>query len=105
MQVAPLLDEAGTVLGTSVSYVDVTSETVLRAELERSKQEVETAYEELQSSSEELETTNEELQSTVEELETSVRRLDCRINSREETMESAIAGIAPPAPGVISRPA
>ena len=39
-------------------------------ELQRTNQELETAYEELQSTNEELETMNEELQSTNEELQT-----------------------------------
>jgi two-component system CheB/CheR fusion protein len=42
----------------------------LQVQLNRSRQDLETAYEELQSTNEELETTNEELQSTNEELET-----------------------------------
>src|SRR5207245_9569322 len=70
VQVAPLFDDGGSIVGTSVTFSDVTNEAALRAELDRSKQEGETAYEELQSSNEEVETTNEELQSTVEELET-----------------------------------
>lgn len=57
-------------LGVSVSFIDVTRYHELQTELQRSKQELETANEELQSSNEELETTNEELQSTNEELET-----------------------------------
>src|SRR5712664_4657331 len=81
VQVAPLFDDGGTIVGTSVTFNDVTSEAALRAELDRSKQEVETAYEELQSSNEELETTNEELQSTVEELETTNEELQ---SSKEE---------------------
>jgi two-component system CheB/CheR fusion protein len=48
----------------------VTHHRRLQTELEKSRQELETAYEELQSTNEELETTNEELQSTNEELET-----------------------------------
>jgi two-component system CheB/CheR fusion protein len=79
--VSPLIDDDGSVVGTSVSFVDVTALTQLRTDLERSKQDVETAYEELQSSNEELETTNEELQSTVEELETTNQELQ---SSNEE---------------------
>ena len=85
VQVVPLLDEDGSVMGITINYLDVTALTAMRAELERSKQEVETAYEELQSSNEELETTNEELQSTVEELETTNEELQ----SSNEELETA----------------
>jgi chemotaxis methyl-accepting protein methylase len=56
----------------------------LRHELERSQQELETAYEELESTVEELETTNEGLQSTNEELETTNEEL----NSTNEELET-----------------
>ena len=82
---SPLLDDDGGVGGVSISFVDVTPVTQLRAEIERSRQEIETAYEELQSSNEELETTNEELQSTVEELETTNEELQ----SSNEELETA----------------
>jgi two-component system, chemotaxis family, CheB/CheR fusion protein len=87
--VAPLMDDDGTIVGASVSFVDVTHLTQLRVELERSKQDVETAYEELQSSNEELETTNEELQSTVEELETTNEELQSS-NEELETMNEEL---------------
>jgi len=87
--VAPLMDDDGTIAGASVSFVDVTHLTQLRLELERSKQDVETAYEELQSSNEELETTNEELQSTVEELETTNEELQSS-NEELETMNEEL---------------
>src|SRR5438132_13546557 len=86
---APLLDNGAAVAGTSVTFIDVTGEGVLRTELERAKQEVETAYEELQSSNEELETTNEELQSTVEELETTNEELQST-NEELETMNEEL---------------
>ncbi len=85
IQITPLLDEDGTVAGASITFIDVTQVLQLRAEVERSKQELETAYEELQSSNEELETTNEELQSTVEELETTNEELQ----SSNEELETA----------------
>jgi two-component system, chemotaxis family, CheB/CheR fusion protein len=87
--VAPLIDDDGTLVGASVSFVDVTHLSQLRVELERSKQDVETAYEELQSSNEELETTNEELQSTVEELETTNEELQSS-NEELETMNEEL---------------
>ena len=89
VQVAPLFDDGGAIVGTSVTFSDVTNEAALRAELDRSKQEVETAYEELQSSNEELETTNEELQSTVEELETTNEELQST-NEELETMNEEL---------------
>jgi two-component system CheB/CheR fusion protein len=57
--------------------------------LEKSRQELETAYEELQSTNEELETTNEELQSTVEELETTNEELQST-NEELETMNEEL---------------
>ena len=89
LYVAPLIDGDGSIVGTSVSFVDVTQLSRLRSEVERSKQDVETAYEELQSSNEELETTNEELQSTVEELETTNEELQSS-NEELETMNEEL---------------
>lgn len=74
--VAPLIDDDGSLVGTSVSFVDVTNLTQLRSELERSKQDVDSAYEELQSTVVELGTTNEELQSSNEDLETMNQELE-----------------------------
>jgi two-component system, chemotaxis family, CheB/CheR fusion protein len=85
VQVVPLVDDDLSVVGVSVNFIDVTQVRQLRNELERARQEVETAYEELQSSNEELETTNEELQSTVEELETTNEELQ----SSNEELETA----------------
>jgi len=89
LHVAPLIDGDGTIVGTSVTLADVTHMTHLRAEVERSRQAVETAYEELQSSNEELETTNEELQSTIEELETTNEELQSS-NEELETMNEEL---------------
>jgi two-component system CheB/CheR fusion protein len=85
----PLFDADGVVAGVGVSFVDVTQVAQLRAELDRSRQELDTAYEELQSSNEELETTNEELQSTVEELETTNEELQSS-NEELETMNEEL---------------
>ena len=87
--VSPLIDDDGSMVGTSISLVDATAVNQLRAELDRSRQDVETAYEELQSSNEELETTNEELQSTVEELETTNEELQSS-NEELETMNEEL---------------
>jgi two-component system CheB/CheR fusion protein len=85
----PLLDNSGNCLGVGISFQDVTRYRQLRADLEKSKQELETAYEELQSTNEELETTNEELQSTVEELETTNEELQST-NEELETMNEEL---------------
>ncbi|HVH62455.1 MAG TPA: CheR family methyltransferase [Candidatus Dormibacteraeota bacterium] len=82
---SPLIDDDGSI----ISFMDVTQMARLRSELERSKQDIETAYEELQSSNEELETTNEELQSTVEELETTNEELQSS-NEELETMNEEL---------------
>ena len=89
IQFAPLIDDGTAIAGAVVTFVDVTGEVALRTELERAKQDVETAYEELQSSNEELETTNEELQSTVEELETTNEELQST-NEELETMNEEL---------------
>jgi len=87
--VLPLLDGAGALLGASVSFLDQTLQHQLHTDLERTHQELETAYEELQSSNEELETTNEELQSTIEELETTNEELQSA-NEELETMNEEL---------------
>ena len=89
VHVSPLIDDDGSIVGASIAFVDVTQINQLRSELERSKQDVETAYEELQSSNEELETTNEELQSTVAELETTNEELQSS-NEELETMNEEL---------------
>ncbi len=86
VRVAPLLAD-GVVLGTSVSYLDVTDIHRLERELVESRKDVEQAYEELQSTVEELETTNEELQSTNEELETTNEELQSTNEELETTNE------------------
>jgi two-component system CheB/CheR fusion protein len=87
--ITPLLSASGALLGTSVTFADVTRFERLRGELERSKRELEMAYEELQSTVEELETTNEELQSTNEELETTNEELQST-NEELETMNEEL---------------
>jgi two-component system CheB/CheR fusion protein len=89
IEIAPIQDNGGTVLGMSVTFTDVTRYQQLQAEVKRSKQDLETAYEELQSTNEELETTNEELQSTVEELETTNEELQST-NEELETMNEEL---------------
>jgi two-component system CheB/CheR fusion protein len=89
VSVVPLTDARALNLGTLISFTDVSAHRTLQRELERSHQELETAYEELQSTNEELETTNEELQSTVEELETTNEELQST-NEELETMNEEL---------------
>ena len=88
IRVAPLVAD-GTLMGTSISYVDVTEPSELQDQLAASKRSLEQAYEELQSTVEELETTNEELQSTNEELETTNEELQST-NEELETMNEEL---------------
>jgi two-component system CheB/CheR fusion protein len=89
IEVSPLTEPDGTLVGASVVFRDITEACQLHQELEHSKQNLETAYEELQSTNEELETTNEELQSTVEELETTNEELQST-NEELETMNEEL---------------
>ena len=89
VQVTPIVDAAETPLGSKIIFTDVTRQRELQEELQRSRQELETAYDELQSTNEELETTNEELQSTVEELETTNEELQST-NEELETMNEEL---------------
>src|SRR5215218_8531123 len=89
VNVVPLLDTSGEVLGVSISFSDVTRFRQLRVEVETANRQLELAYEELQSTNEELETTNEELQSTVEELETTNEELQST-NEELETMNEEL---------------
>ena len=89
VNLVPLLDTSGVVLGVSISFTDVTRFRQLRVEVETANRQLELAYEELQSTNEELETTNEELQSTVEELETTNEELQST-NEELETMNEEL---------------
>jgi len=89
IQVTPLLDAGGSLVGAGVAFLDQTLQNQLHGELERANQELETASEELQSANEELETTNEELQSTIEELETTNEELQSA-NEELETMNEEL---------------
>jgi two-component system CheB/CheR fusion protein len=83
----PMVNRAGVLEGSSVTFVDVTPQHRLQDELQGSRVQLETAYEELQSAVEELETTNEELQSTNEELETTNEELQSTNEELETTNE------------------
>jgi two-component system CheB/CheR fusion protein len=90
IHVSPVVDPAdATLLGTAISFNDVSAAKRLQRDLEHANQELETAYEELQSTNEELETTNEELQSTIEELETTNEELQST-NEELETMNEEL---------------
>jgi two-component system CheB/CheR fusion protein len=89
IQINPLVDSDGSLLGVALIFLDVTAAQRLRDELEQANRQLETAYEELQSTNEELETTNEELQSTVEELETTNEELQST-NEELETMNEEL---------------
>ncbi|MFL5796944.1 MAG: CheR family methyltransferase [Actinomycetota bacterium] len=87
VELVPLEDRGGGLLGVSVAVHEVTSYRDLRQAFEHANQELETAMEELQSTNEELETTNEELQSTNEELETTNEELQSTNEELETTNE------------------
>jgi two-component system CheB/CheR fusion protein len=87
--VAPLLDDGHAPAGVGITFLDMTRYSRLSEELQRSREEIQTANEELQSSNEELETTNEELQSSNEELETTNEELQST-NEELETMNEEL---------------
>jgi two-component system, chemotaxis family, CheB/CheR fusion protein len=89
VQVKPLPDADGALLGIALIFSDVTAARRLHDELEHAHRQLEDAYEELQSTNEELETTNDELQSTVEELETTNEELQST-NEELETMNGEL---------------
>jgi two-component system, chemotaxis family, CheB/CheR fusion protein len=89
IRIQPLLDPANSLLGVSITFVDVTHHKRLQNELEKANSELETTNEELQSTNEELETMNEELQSTNEELETTNEELQST-NEELETMNEEL---------------
>ncbi len=89
VQINPLVDTGGSLLGVALVFHDTTTAQRLHEELEHTNRQLESAYEELQSTNEELETTNEELQSTVEELETTNEELQST-NEELETMNEEL---------------
>jgi two-component system CheB/CheR fusion protein len=89
VQVTPLYEADGSLLGASIAFSDVSQYHRLKADLLRTTQELEATNEELQSAQEELETTNEELQSTNEELETTNEELQST-NEELETMNEEL---------------
>jgi two-component system CheB/CheR fusion protein len=89
VRVVPVRANGADWMGASVVFEDVTAYHDVERELDRSHQDLETAYEELQSTNEELETTNEELQSSNEELQTTNEELQST-NEEMETMNEEL---------------
>ena len=90
--VQPLSAGGGAPAGVLMAFTDCTLSTRLQAEVQRIRQDLETAYEALQSTNEELETTNEELQSSIEELETTNEELQSTNEELETTNEELESG-------------
>ena len=90
--VQPLSGSGGAVAGVMMAFTDCTLSTRLQTEVQRIRQDLETAYEALQSTNEELETTNEELQSSIEELETTNEELQSTNEELETTNEELESG-------------
>ena len=89
VQVIALTDMDGSLLGTGITFTDVTNHKRLQRDLEHAGHRLERSNEDLQSTNEELETTNEELQSTIEELETTNEELQST-NEELETMNEEL---------------
>ncbi|HVX19528.1 MAG TPA: CheR family methyltransferase [Acidimicrobiales bacterium] len=87
VQVSPVIGDDGMLIGTGITFTDVSAFIGLQREVRRVHGELETANEELQSTNEELETTNEELQSSNEELETTNEELQSTNEELETTNE------------------
>src|SRR5581483_8393494 len=66
--VGPLWDGGSLPLGTSVTFLDGTTQAKLREELRDAREELQTTTEELQSTNEELQSVNEELRVRTEEV-------------------------------------
>jgi len=92
IQIQPLWSGDGISAGVLLMFVDSTVQTRLQMELDRNREDLDTAQEELQSTNEELETTNEELQSSIEELETTNEELQSTNEELETTNEELQSG-------------
>ncbi|MBR7825083.1 PAS domain-containing protein [Actinospica sp. MGRD01-02] len=92
INIQPLFSPDGERVGVALSFLDTTVATRLQHELQRIRQDLESAYEALQSTNEELETTNEELQSSIEELETTNEELQSTNEELETTNEELESG-------------
>jgi two-component system CheB/CheR fusion protein len=91
VQVVPMADRDGRLLGASVTFTDVSRYRQLREKVEHANRELETTVEELQSTVEELETTNEELQTINDELSQRTGELD-EVNAYLESILSSFRG-------------
>jgi two-component system CheB/CheR fusion protein len=90
--IQPLTGGDNLPVGVVLTFVDTTLATRLQGEVQRIRDDLETAYEALQSTNEELETTNEELQSSIEELETTNEELQSTNEELETTNEELQSG-------------
>jgi two-component system, chemotaxis family, CheB/CheR fusion protein len=88
IRLTPLVSD-GEVVGSSITYADVTGAHGLRDELAGSRRELERAYEQLRSAVEDLETTSEQLQSAVEGLDATNEELESA-NDELETMNDEL---------------
>lgn len=96
VELIPLLGVDNEITGVSITIADTSQARNFQIELERSRQDFDTAYEELESTVEEVETTNEELQSTNEELEainTQVRLRKTELNDANSFLESILSSL------------
>jgi hypothetical protein len=69
LQIAPLTNNDGTLIGTALSFTDVTANRLLQRELEHSERQLEAAYEMLRSINRVVETMNKELRAINDELQ------------------------------------
>jgi two-component system CheB/CheR fusion protein len=92
IQIQPLWGSDGLSAGAMLMFLDATIATRVQLELQRNREDLDTAHEELQSTNEELETTNEELQSSIEELETTNEELQSTNEELETTNEELQSG-------------
>ena len=95
--IQPLSGGDSTPVGVVLTFIDTTLATRLQGEVQRIRDDLESAYEALQSTNEELETTNEELQSGNEELETMNEEMRIRSDELDETrgfLEGVLSSIA-----------
>jgi two-component system, chemotaxis family, CheB/CheR fusion protein len=90
--IQPMTGSDGAPVGVVLTFIDTTLPTRLQSELQRVRDDLESAYEALQSTNEELETTNEELQSSIEELETTNEELQSTNEELETTNEELQSG-------------
>jgi two-component system, chemotaxis family, CheB/CheR fusion protein len=87
IDIVPLLAETGTVLGTQISFAEISEPQRLQSELRKANLGLESARGVLHAASAELETTNEELQANLEELQTTNEELQTTSEELQTTNE------------------